>query len=279
MKKHFALTVLAMMMAFGAFAQLTLPTPSPGASVTQTFGVTEVKIDYSRPGVKGRAIWGGLVPYDKVWRTGANSATAITFDTDVIIDGKDLKAGSYALFTIPGKDKWTIIINSNEGQWGSSSHDEKLDIMRFEAKPLMIGNVQERMLFSIDPVSDEEASITLSWEKLRISFSVKAKTPDLGIVNIDKHLGSVNWYHYARSAEFMLQNGKDLKKAEQYVNISLAIKTDHFFNQYVAAKLMAANGKYDDAVKTAKAAQKQGEENGGGFYSSNKAAMAKDIKV
>lgn len=278
MKKHITFTVLLLTMTISAFAQLKLPVPSPSASVAQTFGMTEVKIEYSRPGVKGRNIWGGLVAYDKVWRTGANAATAITFSTDVMVDGKEVKAGSYAIFTIPNKTEWTVIINTNEGQWGSSTHKEELDLMRFKVKPTMEKESIENLQFSIDPVSHEEAIVTLAWDKLRLPFSVKANTKEMGMASIEKHINSVNWYDYAKSVEFLVDNGGDPITAKMYAERSVSMKDDHFFNKWMLAKAQASAGEHNEAIKTAKAAQKQGKENGGNWYKVTESQIDEAIK-
>ena len=133
-----------------------------------TIDTVKVVLEYGRPKVKERVIWGGLVPYDKMWRTGANEATTIFFDKDVTIEGKKLAAGTYALFTIPGKEKWTIIFNKNAKQWGTKSYDEGQDALRIKVTPTSIEHVEE-MTFAI-----EGSKISLHWEKLAVSFAVKA---------------------------------------------------------------------------------------------------------
>lgn len=132
-----AATMICCLVATHAFSQLVLPQPSPKASVMQVVGVTEVAVTYCSPAVKGRVVWGDLVPFDEVWRTGANSATEISFSTAVQIAGNTVKAGKYALFTIPGRDNWTIILNSNEGQWGSTNYKKELDVVRFAVLSLI----------------------------------------------------------------------------------------------------------------------------------------------
>ena len=126
---------LILLLALPAVAQVRYPQASPHAVLTQAVGTTDVTIDYHRPGVKGRQVWGGLVPYDKVWRTGANEATMITFSDDVTIDGKPLPKGTYSLHTIPGKSEWTIIFNKVAKQWGSFSYKQEEDALRVNAKP------------------------------------------------------------------------------------------------------------------------------------------------
>ena len=145
---------------------------SPKAAVIQTVGFTEVKIDYNRPGVKGRVIWGGLVPYNNVWRAGANEATKFTFSTDVKINDKTLKAGSYSFFVIPTKESWTLIFNKVADQWGAFEYNEAEDILRFEVTPEE-GSMQEWLAYTITKTSDNSAIVGLEWEKLKVPFSIE----------------------------------------------------------------------------------------------------------
>ncbi len=147
---------------------------SPKASISQTVGFTDITISYSRPGVKGRKIWGGLVPYDKVWRAGANEATKITFSTDVIIEGKKLPAGSYGLFTIPEKDEWTVIFNKVADQWGAFEYNEAEDALRVTVKPEK-NNFTEWLRYEITKTSDSAAVVSLEWEKLKVPFKIEVK--------------------------------------------------------------------------------------------------------
>ena len=175
---------------------LRLPRPSQKATVTQTVGVTEVTITYSRPGVKGRKIWGDppagaaagtatlddsstrakdapIVPYGHVWRTGANEATTFAVTDDVMVNGQKLAAGTYSLHTIPGKDEWTVIFNSDAGQWGSFAYDEKKDVLRVKAQPQPAADNQEWLSFGIPEVTPNTAKIVLRWEKVAVPFTVE----------------------------------------------------------------------------------------------------------
>jgi hypothetical protein len=147
---------------------------SPKAMVRQFVGFTDVSIEYSRPGVKGREIWGGLVPYHVVWRAGANEATKITFSTDVKINGKKLKAGSYGFFTIPTKNNWTLIFNKVADQWGAFEYNEAEDVLRIEVTPEE-GDLQEWLAYTITKTLDNAATIKLEWEKLKIPFMVEVE--------------------------------------------------------------------------------------------------------
>lgn len=147
---------------------------SPKAEVMQVVGFTEVRIIYSRPGVKGREIWGGLVPYNQVWRAGANEATKFIFSTDVLIEGKPLKAGSYSFFAIPGKTEWTLIFNKVADQWGAFEYNESQDALRIKVKPEK-GNMQEWLTYTITKTSEYSAIVKLEWEKLKVPFKIEVK--------------------------------------------------------------------------------------------------------
>ncbi len=147
---------------------------SPKAEVMQTVGLTDIRIIYGRPGVKNRTIWGKLVPYDAVWRAGANEATKFIFSTDVYVEGKLLKKGAYSFFAIPGKKEWTLIFNKIADQWGAFEYNESEDVLRIKVKPEK-GNFQEWLAYTITRTSDTSAIIKLEWEKLRIPFKVDVK--------------------------------------------------------------------------------------------------------
>lgn len=147
---------------------------SPKAEVMQTVGLTDIRIIYGRPGVKNRTIWGKLVPYDAVWRAGANEATKFIFSTDVYVEGKLLKKGAYSFFAIPGKKEWTLIFNKVADQWGAFEYNESEDVLRIKVKPEK-GNWQEWLAYTITRTSDTSAIIRLEWEKLRIPFKVEVK--------------------------------------------------------------------------------------------------------
>ncbi len=147
---------------------------SPKAEVMQTVGFTDIHIVYSRPGVKGRAIWGKLVPYDAVWRAGANEATKISFSTDVIVEGKKLKKGDYSFFVIPGKNDWTLIFNRVADQWGAFEYNESEDALRVKVKTEK-AVWQEWLSYTINKASDTSAVIRLEWEKIKLPFKVEVK--------------------------------------------------------------------------------------------------------
>lgn len=147
---------------------------SPKAGVFETIGLTDVNVSYSRPGVKNRKIWGELVPYNKVWRAGADEATKITFSTDVMIDGKKLSAGAYGFFAIPGENEWTLIFNKVADQWGAFTYNESEDALRIKVKPLANSN-HEWLLYSFTEITPTTAQLNLIWEKLKVSVKIEGK--------------------------------------------------------------------------------------------------------
>lgn len=240
-----------------AAADLELPRPSPFARVSQDIGLTTITVDYSSPAVKGRKIWGGLVPYDKQWRTGANRATKITFSRDVTFAGKPVPTGTYALFTIPGKSDWTVILNKRPDQAGTGSEykaDE--DLLRVQVKPKAAPH-RERLAFLFSDFTDEKGSLDLEWEKLRLSIAIGTETSKQALASITKTLDET-WRQYANAARYMLETQKDYDAGLKYVEQSLALKED-WFNLFIKAQLLAAKGKYKDAHALAEKSYELGQ--------------------
>ena len=148
---------------------------SPHTSAMATIGNAHIHIDYSSPGVRDRMIFGGLLAYDQVWQAGAHMATWIETDTNLEIDGKELKAGKYGFFTIPSKEEWTIILNSNWNQHGKDEYDEKDDVIRFKITPIIADSLKEHLEYNIKKISDTEGEITLAWEKVKVVIPFKVK--------------------------------------------------------------------------------------------------------
>ena len=223
---------------------MPLPRPSPNATVSQTFGVTEVTVHYSRPGVKGRVIWGKVVPYGEVWRTGANENTTIRFSTAVRIDGKDVPAGLYGLQTIPGADDWVVILSKDADQWGAYSYKPERDALRFHVKPTAGASSQEWMSFDFSKLSDTSAVLAMHWEKLEVAWKIEADTAHLlG----DSARTAQRWEDGA--AGWCVQAGTCLSEASRWLDSSIAAEPG-FGNQRAKARLLAQQGDYKSAVQT-----------------------------
>jgi hypothetical protein len=279
MKNLFLLLSSALLMPFLAHSQVSLPQPSPKNTVSQMVGLSEVVVEYSRPAVKGRQVWGSLVPYGQVWRTGANSATWISLSHDAIIADKPVKAGKYAIFTIPTENEWTIVLNTNEGQWGSTNHKPEFDVAQVKVKPVKTKEIQERLLFVVEPQSDDEATLVLKWEYIQVSVPIKFNTKDIAKSAVEKTMSGM-WYTYANSAMYYYENNIDMQKAVEMVNLSISMNDKHFFNRWVKALILAKQGKTSEALIFAQEAEKIGNEipaDKAGFYNVYKADIASSI--
>ncbi|MDX6711884.1 MAG: hypothetical protein QOH96_2900 [Blastocatellia bacterium] len=263
---------------------LRLPRPSQKASVMQTIGVTDVTITYSRPAVKGRKIWGDapaaagagtatlddankrskdapIVPYGHVWRTGANEATTFTVTDDVVINGQKLAAGTYSLHTIPGKDEWTIIFNSDAGQWGSFTYDEKKDVLRVKVKPLTTGESQEWLLYSIPAVTPNSAQVLIRWEKVAVPFTVEV--PNVEAVMRTKIDAAVaanpNDWNIPLTVSRQYANDDKWDEAIKWADQSIKVK-ETFQNLSAKAQYLWLAGRKDEASALADKAIQRGKE-------------------
>ena len=290
--------VVAVFAAFAALifstavsAQLRLPRPSQWASVTQTVGVTDITISYSRPGVKGRAIFGdppkdsyakgedtlddqykrpegmAIVPYGHVWRSGANEATQFVVTDDVTINGQKLAAGKYSLHTIPGKDEWTIVFNGTANQWGSFSYDPAKDTLRVKAKPEWMKDNQEWLEYSFDPVSDNSAVVNIRWEKARVPFTVEVDVPKVALIRARDAVNAAkadDWRTPLNAAQYAKQNKADadatawLAKSLAAADESIKAK-ETFGNLAGKANILFLMGRKDEALVTADKALERGK--------------------
>lgn len=236
--------------------QLTLPRPSPLATVSQSIGVTDVSVRYSRPGVKGRTIWGDLVPFDKIWRTGANDATQITCSDTIMIGGVKIPAGTYSIATIPTQNDWIFIINKNRelSLTGATNYKLDDDMVRMKVKPTE-GEFVERMRFTFEDVTDNSAMLVFAWEKLRIGVKIEV---DVRAQTLAKIRSAVNWSTPNSAANYFLQQNSDLDYAMKLVDISLAIQ-ENYWNLRVKAQLLAKTGQKSEAIAKMEKAISLGE--------------------
>jgi hypothetical protein len=288
------ISIIAFVTAFAiaADAQLRLPRPSQWSSVTQTIGVSDITINYSRPAVKGRAIFGDvsttdnyvkgeatlddqnkrpkdmvIVPYGHVWRTGANEATQFITTDDILVNGQKLAAGKYSLHTVPGKDEWTIIFNSDAGQWGSFDYDESKDVLRVKTKPQWLADEQELLAYSFDPVTDNSATVNIRWEKVRVPFTVQVDVVGSALARAKKAVAEakpddyrtpLNAAGYARQNKDMTEAGAWLDAALKAVDVSIAAKPT-FQNLSARANILFNAGKKEEAFAAADKAIAQGK--------------------
>ncbi len=231
--------------------ELDLPRPSPKSTLTQRVGLTNIKISYFRPSVRGRKIWGNLVPYNEMWRTGANKATAFYFGDKVTIAGTEIDSGKYSFFTIPGKDKWTLIFNKKTEMWGTNGYKKSMDVLRFKVKPFTTDKHYEMMTFDINEVAPDTATIALKWKETGVRFGVSLNTHQRVMAHIEKGLQKAsdsNWNVYASAADYCVNNNKDLDKGLKWINKSIDIK-EHWYNHWVKAELLAKKGNFKEAAQ------------------------------
>jgi len=207
---------------FVSNAQVKTPSPSPHASLSQTVGLTEVVVDYSRPSAKGRTIFGDLVPFGKLWRTGANANTTVTFSEDVVIKGTTLKKGKYALFTSPKADMWEVIFYTDTDNWGTPDNWDanKVALSTF-VDPIALGNNVESLTISVNNLTNDSGTLDISWEKTMASLKFEVPTQKMAMASIDKVLAGPSAGDYFSSAQYFFQSNGDLNKALEYVNKAL----------------------------------------------------------
>ncbi len=253
------LTILTLFVVVIAYAQqpqtpqppqVRYPRPSQKASVMQAIGTTDMTITYSRPGVKGRQIWGALVPYDKVWRTGANEATTVSFTDDVTINGQPLTKGTYSLATIPGQDSWTVIFNKVADQWGAFSYDATKDALRVTAKPEK-GAFTEWMTFEVPQVSWDKATVVLRWENVAVPFTVETASTAKTLAAAKTAAASAaagDWRTPLRAASFAFETG-NLTDAQTFLDQALKAH-ENIGTLWLKARMLQKRGQIADAVRT-----------------------------
>ena len=255
MKLAFSILILFTLAAF-AFAQqeLKVPTLSPITEVSQEVGLTQVKLSYSRPSAKGRKVFGGLVPFDEVWRTGANASTKLTFAEDVKIEGNALKAGTYALYTIPGEKEWTLIIHTNTKHRSIAGDVYKPaeDAFRFKVKPDRLSNFVETFTIGFGDITTSSIGVFIAWEntqiKFRIDFDVDAQV-DRQIAELIASPTGMTHQNYFLAAEYYLHNNKDLSKADSWILTAMEKSPKNARYGLLRAKILAKAGKRDEALK------------------------------
>lgn len=242
--------------ATGLFAQapkINFPAASPAATVTQQVGLTDIQINYNRPGAKGRKVFGSLVPYDHVWRTGANTATKISFSTPVKLNGTAVPAGTYELFTIPGAAEWTVIIHKNMSQWGAYTYDAKNDVARIQAKPVALNYHVETLAIGINDLRDESATLNIAWEKVLVPVTLTVDVKSTLVPQIEAVIGAGGEkLPYAQAAMYYLENDLDLKKAAAWMDAAIAAQPDAFYLVYRKALILEKMGDKAGAIATAR---------------------------
>jgi hypothetical protein len=252
MKKFLVLFGLSLFcLSLTVMAQLKMPQVSSSQTLIQEFGLGSVTVKYSRPNVKGRDIFRDLVPFGEVWRTGANTVTTINFTEDVTLEGQAVKAGEYALLTIPGKDSWTIILNKDTKQWGAYTYKEADDVLRFTANSSKLKENVESFTISFSDVLPNSANLNLMWATTKVSIGMKTDIDTKIMANIEEAMKG-NVKPYMQSAVYYYDNGKDLSKALAWMNSVAASDQKTPWYNYWKAKIQLKMGDKAGAAVSAK---------------------------
>jgi tetratricopeptide (TPR) repeat protein len=264
------LTVLAAsFFASSAYAEhLKTPQQSPEAEIEQTIGLTEIKVTYHRPAVNGRTVWGGLVPYNEVWRAGANENTTVTFGNDVKIEGKALKAGTYGLHMMPTQKDWTIIFSNQAAAWGSFTYDQKEDALRVTVKTRLLTTSEERLSYRFDDPTDKKVTLVLAWEKLAVPIAIEVDTPKVVMAHMKNELRGLagfSWEGWSDAAAYWAKNGGPLDEALKFADRSIQMRAQ-FANLMTRAQILDKLNKPNDAKDTRAKAMAVASENDLNLY-------------
>ncbi|HEY3762465.1 MAG TPA: DUF2911 domain-containing protein [Verrucomicrobiae bacterium] len=257
--RSLAMFAFGLFLAAGTQAQTSsihFPDASPAGTLKQRVGLTDIEIDYSRPGVKGREVFGGIVPFGTVWRTGANQATRITFNTPVKLEGHEIPAGTYGLFTIPDKSDWTIIINKDANQWGSFQYKQEDDLVRFQVAPIALDIPIETFTIEFNRIRDESAVLNLAWDKTVVPIHLTVDVSSALVPQIQKAMadpGKKSDGLYFQAATFYYDHDLNLTNALNWVNSGLADNPNIAFEMmHLKAEILAKQGDKAGAIAAAK---------------------------
>ncbi|RZS90672.1 DUF2911 domain-containing protein [Aquimarina brevivitae] len=248
-------------------AQVTVPQPSPSAKIDQTIGLTEVTVEYSRPSKKGRTIYGNLVPYDKVWRTGANKNTQITFGDDVKVGGKELKKGSYAIFTKPGKDSWEIMFYTDTNNWGTPQKWEESKVAaKISAKPNQLPMEVETFTIMFNDFTMDSAMMYLVWSNIEVPVKIEVPSKEKAMKSIEVVMAGPSDGDHYQAAVFYKEVG-EYDKAKEHIEKAIALrKNPAFWYHRQQSLIYAAKGNKDEAIKAAKTSLALAEKAGNADY-------------
>lgn len=282
--KRFKTLVLsiALVATTGVFAQIESPQPSPTAKLSQKVGLTDVEVSYSRPGVKGRIIFGDLEKWDVLWRTGANATTKIKFSDDVKVNGMVVPAGEYTLFTIPGKEEWTVILNKDLTLWGTAGYKDSENVVKFQVKSTKLTDLVETLTIDFTNFTSNTAQLYLKWENTMIAFQIETNVAD----KIEKQIKTTlidgpSAGSYASAAGYYLENNKDLEQALTWMNKAVEKRPEAFWYVYKQAQILAKMGKTKEAIAAAEKSMQMAKDSKDGDYGyvANNEKLIKELKA
>ena len=251
--KKLLLLVAAVVMSFSLQGQISTPQPSPFSKIHQVVGLTDVSLEYSRPSMRGRTIYGDLVPFDKIWRTGANARTKITFSDDVKVGGKTLKAGTYAIFTKPGTSSWDVYFYTETGGGGTPQNwDESKVAAKINVPVYSMPENVETFTMGIDDLSNNGASLGMMWEKTYVAVPFEVPTADKAKKSIDAVMSGPSANDYFSAALYYLQEGLDLNMAKKWIDKAVSMNDKAFWMSRQQSLIYAKLGDKEGAIKAAK---------------------------
>jgi hypothetical protein len=248
--KKIIITAVAAFILFSANAQLKTPLPSPPQTIKQDFGLSSIELSYSRPGMKGRKIYGDLVPFGKVWRTGANNATTITFGDDVIIGGMKVAAGKYGLLSIPDKDKWTLIITKQLDVTNPSAYKQDQDVVRVMADAMKMKETLETFTMQFANVKPGACELNIMWDNTLVALPITTDVESKVMAQIDQLMNKDNRPYYT-AALYYMDNGKDLNQALAWFDKAAEMQPDAYWVYHQRANCLAKLGKKNEAKASA----------------------------
>ncbi len=261
-------TLMLVLTSISFQAQIKTPQPSPTSKVEQKVGLTDVTLEYSRPSMRGRAIYGDLVPFNKKWRTGANANTKISFSTDVIIDGKDLKKGTYAMYTIPYKDSWKIIFYSDAKNWGLPQEwDDSKIALKTSVKTTPLGFKMETFTMALNDLADgDSAMLYIMWESTEVGIKINVPTESIAMKSIEKVMAGPSANDYFGAASYYRKSGKDLNQALTWIDKAVKMNPDAYWMSRQKSLIQADLGDKKGAIATAKKSLEVAEKAGNADY-------------
>jgi len=281
MKKLIFSLLLTVACSFGALAQIQTPAASPEQTLTQSVGLSSVTVQYSRPAMRGRAIFGDLVPMDKLWRTGANKNTLVTFESDATLGGSPLKAGTYALYTVPSKDEWTVYFYTDTENWGlPKPWDESKIAAVYKVKAQSLDSSVESFTITIDKVTDSGAHLTISWENTSVAIPFGFDTESAVMQTIERTMNGPAAGDYYQAAVYYLNADKDINKAKTWIDKAIAMSEKPAYWYYrQKALIYAKSGDKKGAIAAAERSMELAQAAGSQDYvAMNKKSLAEWTK-
>lgn len=258
---------MAGLLVLPMLGQIRTPAPSPSASFEQALGLSTVSMEYSRPGKKGRDLFGGLVPYDQIWRTGANASTKITFSDDMKLAGKEVEAGTYALYSIPGENEWTLMLYSDLTLGGNvAGYDESNEYLRFTVKPQEFPMEVETMTFMVQNVTSNSAVLVLVWGNTMVPMQIEAEVDEAVMAQINRVMNGPSANDYYAAATYYYNTDRDMEQALEWINQALEENADRYWVVTWKARILGKMENYEEAVATAEQAKSMAQKAGNPDY-------------